>query len=124
MRLKYLFDSSAIFEALKSLGSKAIDVLREESTINLAYYELGNVLWKYRNEINVKTVLDALTGLLSLMNVIDVKLDYQILKESVDKGITYYDAAYLVTSLRMNLTLVSLDRDLIKYGAIRLKEIL
>jgi hypothetical protein len=41
--MKFLFDSSAIFKAVK--GNK-IDFLVGNCTLELARYELGNILWK------------------------------------------------------------------------------
>lgn len=57
--MKLLFDSSAIFEAVR-LGSKALDLLKGNFTTTLAYYELGNILWKYEGKLNVEIVFSAM----------------------------------------------------------------
>lgn len=41
--MKYLFDSSAIFRAIKE---NKIDILNGNYTLELARYELGNIIWK------------------------------------------------------------------------------
>jgi hypothetical protein len=41
--MKYLFDSSAIFRAIKE---NKIDLLTGNYTLELARYELGNIVWK------------------------------------------------------------------------------
>jgi hypothetical protein len=41
--MKYIFDSSAIFRAIKE---NKIEILAENYTVELARYELGNILWK------------------------------------------------------------------------------
>ncbi len=41
--MKYLFDSSAIFRAIKE---NKIEFLTGNYTLELARYELGNIIWK------------------------------------------------------------------------------
>lgn len=41
-----LFDASSIFTLVRELRGKAPDLLLEGSTISLAYYEIGNALWR------------------------------------------------------------------------------
>ena len=41
--MKYLFDSSAIFRAIKE---NKIEILNGNYTLELARYELGNIVWK------------------------------------------------------------------------------
>lgn len=41
--MKYLFDSSAIFRAIKE---NKIELLNGSYTLELARYELGNIIWK------------------------------------------------------------------------------
>jgi len=121
--VKLLFDSSAIFEAVR-LGSKALDLLKGNFTTTLAYYELGNILWKYEGKLNVEIVFSAMKKVLPLMEVIEVGLDKEVLDEAFKRGLTYYDSAYLVTAKRLGVGLVSLDKDLIRNGAVGLEDIL
>lgn len=44
--MKLLFDASAILNTVKLLGQNAVKVFRENYTIRLALYEVGNAIWK------------------------------------------------------------------------------
>ncbi|BDC17349.1 type II toxin-antitoxin system VapC family toxin [Acidianus sp. HS-5] len=121
--MSFLFDSSSIFEAVR-LGRKALDVLKDNYTIDLAYYELGNIIWKYRSKADIYTLFKAINEILSFMNIINVKLDNEILDEAIKRNLTYYDSAYLISAKRLKVKLVSQDQDLIKNGAIRLEDII
>jgi predicted nucleic acid-binding protein len=72
-------------------------------------------------KINVNLILATLKRVLSLMNIINVELDEEVLEEAVKRGLTYFASLYLVIAKRINAKLVSLDKDLIKNGAIELK---
>jgi len=41
-----LFDSNAIYKLIREYPENALDKLLENTTIYLAYYELGNALWR------------------------------------------------------------------------------
>jgi predicted nucleic acid-binding protein len=84
---------------------------------------LGNVLWKYRNKINVEIIFDAISKLLSEMNIIHVNIDKEILNEAIKHNITYYDMAYLLTSKRLNAKLITEDKKLIEFGGIRVSQL-
>ena len=58
------------------------------------------------------------------MEVIELGLDKEVLDEAVKRNLTYYDAAYLVAARRLNATLVSEDKDLMREGAVRLKDVM
>jgi predicted nucleic acid-binding protein len=86
-------------------------------------YELSNVLWKYRNKINVELVFDAIAKLLSEMNVIHVTIDKEILNEAIKYNVAYYDMAYFLTSKRLNAKLVTEDKKLIELGGIKVSQL-
>jgi predicted nucleic acid-binding protein len=67
--MSLLFDASSVFELIKVKGADALRYAKGNYTISLVHYELGNVLWKYRNKINVELVFDAIAKLLSEMNL-------------------------------------------------------
>jgi predicted nucleic acid-binding protein len=67
--MSLLFDASSVFEFIKVKGADALRYVKGNYTISLVHYELGNVLWKYRNKINVELVFDAIAKLLSEMNL-------------------------------------------------------
>ncbi|MQL56468.1 type II toxin-antitoxin system VapC family toxin [Acidianus ambivalens] len=90
------------------MGEKALDLLKNNYTITLAYYELGNILWKYK--LDIGTVFNALSSALSF-----------VVKEILEEAIK--NSAYLVTAKRIGAKLVSLDKDLINNGAITLNDL-
>jgi predicted nucleic acid-binding protein len=121
--MNLLFDASSIFELIKVKGPDALQYVKGNYTISLVHYELGNVLWKYRNKINVGIVFNAISKLLSEMNVIHVNIDKEILNEAIKHNITYYDMAYLLTSKRLNVKLVTEDKMLIELGKIKVSQL-
>jgi predicted nucleic acid-binding protein len=121
--MSLLFDASSVFELIKVKGADALRYVKGNYTISLVHYELGNVLWKYRNKINVELVFDAIAKLLSEMNVIHVNIDKEILNEAIKHNITYYDMAYLLTSKRLNVKLVTEDKKLIEFGGIKVSQL-
>jgi predicted nucleic acid-binding protein len=116
--MKYLFDSSAIFKAIKE---NKIEVLAGNCTIELARYELGNILWKERtlhgtfSEQEAQILAKAVKNTLALMDIIETAgHEEQILQTAVNQKITYYDASYAHIAKTKQLTLITEDTRLIK----------
>lgn len=116
--MKYLFDANAIFLGYKR-GLESI--LADGYTINLAIFEIGNVIWKetfiYRSiSLNEAIeILDALSDLLDLMTIIHIDvLEKEILRIALMLGITYYDASYVYSALKKNLVFVTEDKKLMR----------
>jgi predicted nucleic acid-binding protein len=112
-----LFDSSAI---ITLCGEKRINKLLEGWTLNLAFYELGNAVWKqvyiYKvidtNEANI--ILDSLTEVFMKLKKPEKENSLEILKIAAKEGLTYYDAAYIQAAIENKLTLVTDDEQLYK----------
>jgi predicted nucleic acid-binding protein len=112
-----LFDSSAI---INLCGEKKIDKLLEGWTLNLAFYELGNAVWKqvhvYKtittNEAN--TVLDPLIEIFRKLKKPETEDALEILKIAIKESLTYYDASYIHAAVENGLTLVTDDKQLYK----------
>ncbi|MEM1545682.1 MAG: type II toxin-antitoxin system VapC family toxin [Candidatus Methanomethylicia archaeon] len=110
-----LFDSSAI---INICGRKRLDQLLEGWTLNLAFYELGNAVWKqvylYRtlDLEKAKLVLNTLIEIFNKMRKINKENTIEILNHVVKNKITYYDAAYLQAAIDNNLILVTDDEKL------------
>jgi len=111
--MRYLFDSSAIFIAYKrGLEYK----LQGHYTIDLALFELGNLVWKECHvfkSISVEEavlLLEALIEIISLMNIIPLsKLDKEIAKIAFQLKINFYEACYVYASKNESLILVTED---------------
>lgn len=107
-----LFDSSAI---INLCGEKRIDKLFEGWTLNLAFYELGNAVWKQTyihraiTPEEASKLLDTLTEVFINMKKPEKENGLETLKIAVREGLTYYDAAYIQAAVENKLTLVTDD---------------
>lgn len=112
-----LFDSSAI---INLCGEKKIDKLLDGWTLNLAFYELGNAVWKQVyvhktitvNEAN--TLLDPLIEVFRKLRKPETEDALETLKIAVKESLTYYDASYINAAMENGLTLVTDDVQLYK----------
>jgi len=118
-----LFDASSIFTLVRELRGKALDVLLESSTVSLAYYEVGNAVWRecfLLKRIISKEAIKLLESVFALLQAMDValledeELGTAILNMAGKLNLTYYDAAYLIEAQRLNKTLVTDDEKLTK----------
>jgi len=110
-----LLDSSAI---INLCGEKKIDKLLDGRTLNLAFYELGNAVWKQVyvhktitvNEAN--TLLDPLIEVFRKLRKPETEDALETLKIAVKESLTYYDASYINAAMENGLTLVTDDEQL------------
>jgi predicted nucleic acid-binding protein len=116
--MKYLFDSSAVFRAI---SENKIEVLAGNYTLELARYELGNILWKNYALLG-KTTKDELSDLaklvkeiLNIMEIIQIECtEEEITSIAAQMKITFYDASYAYQAHKNNLTLITEDAELLK----------
>ncbi len=123
--MKYLFDSSAIFRAIKENN---IGVLNGNCTLELARYELGNIVWKdYAlqakiSEQDLKMMMKAIKRTLAIMVTLGIEgSEEEILETAVKLEITFYDASYAYFAKVKELQLVTEDSRLIKKVAPAMK---
>jgi len=116
--MKYFFDSSAIFKAIKENN---VEVLVGNCTLELARYELGNVLWKSlalegkATDTEIKSLAKIVKRVLGVMEVLQISCSEEGILEIANKTkITFYDAAYAYHAMVKNLTLITEDTQLIK----------
>jgi predicted nucleic acid-binding protein len=116
--MKYLFDSSAIFRAIKE---NKIETLAGNYTLELARYELGNILWKdcalqaKISEQESKMMTQVVKHTLTIMNVLGIAgSEEEILDTAIQLKITFYDAAYAQLAKEKELHLITEDLRLIK----------
>jgi predicted nucleic acid-binding protein len=117
-----LFDANAIFRLIREVPEDAVDKLSEGSTINLAYYELGNALWrecfllkrisKEEPEMSLRFIYDILEKM--QVSLLDSKKGRSVLEAACRLNITYYDSSYLTEAKKINKTLVTDDKKLAK----------
>ena len=116
--MKYLFDSSAVFRAIKE---NKIELLTGNGTLELARYELGNIVWKNYilqgkvSEQEAKLMTKAIKHTLTLMDVMGIAgSEEEILETARQLKITFYDASYAYFAKMKELRLVTEDARLIK----------
>lgn len=106
---------------VRELKGKASDKLLEESTIPLAYYELGNAVWresfllKKINQEEAKHLLNSLYAIVDQMEVLSIEDEYEgnnILDVACNHSLTFYDSAYLAQASKHKKTLVTDDKKL------------
>jgi predicted nucleic acid-binding protein len=116
--MKYLFDSSAIFRAIKE---NKIEILNGNYTLELARYELGNIIWKdYALQAKIseqesKMLARIIKHTLAIMDVLGIASnEEEILDAAIQLKITFYDASYAYFARAKELRLVTEDSRLIK----------
>lgn len=118
-----LFDASSIMQLAKRHPYKASTLLEGELILDLTIYEVGNAVWKIYKLIektDKTTALEAITQayhLMALMDVIKVEGVEALagtMEIAFDKGLSFYDSAYLQSAKKLGLTLVTEDKRLHK----------
>ena len=111
--MRYVFDASAIIRAVEVRPRESINVLKSQYTLDIAYYEIGNYIWKlYRRSFisDVNMYIEFFARVLSMMNVERVGLKGDIVDLALKLGLTYYDAAYVWLANKLGAKLVSEDK--------------
>jgi len=121
--MSYIFDASALLNLIRKAGSNAIEIVKENYILDLALYEIGNVLWKEAillKRISLEEALKTISFIENLRKILiakslsDEDLLPKVLKISLQQKITYYDAAYITIAQNQKLTLITDDSKLIK----------
>jgi predicted nucleic acid-binding protein len=111
--MKYVFAPSSLFKAIKE---NRVELLSEASTVELARYELSNVVWKEQSlykKLSMKEAKDlirVIKMILEKMEIIKIECnEEQIIELSCEKKISFYDASYVYCAREKNLVLVTED---------------
>lgn len=121
--MKYLLDTSTIAVLLARYKEKALDILKKCATLDLAFYELGNIVWKEYALFKRITLEEALSRASEAYTIIQTMKVYSITKPeeyreimstAVTLKITFYDSAFLTISKINNFKLVTQDRELLE----------
>ncbi len=116
--MKYIFDASSIFTAIKE---KRVRCLNGKFSLEIARYELGNIVWK--DHILLRTIskeeaertIKAIKHTLALMEVLQIAENEDAVFEiAAELRITFYDAAYVHAAKARDLGLITEDQHLIK----------
>ena len=116
--MKYLFDSSAIFRAIKE---NKVEVLAGNCTLELARYELGNIVWKdfvlqqRVLEEESKKMARTIKHTIGIMDILGIAgFEEEILETATRLKITFYDASYVYCAKTKGLRLITEDSRLAK----------
>ena len=120
-----LFDANAIFRLIRECPEKAVNMLIEGTTISLAYYELGNALWREAHLLKRISIEEAekslslMYAMLVRMQIVEVdgEQGIEILQTAHKCNLTFYDSAYLVEAKKSKI-LVTDDNKLAKAAEI------
>ncbi|MFW6117113.1 MAG: type II toxin-antitoxin system VapC family toxin [Thermoproteota archaeon] len=119
--MSYVFDASSILALIRISGRRAVNLVWGNTTPSLAYYEIGNTLWKEHNLLQrlnieeVKHTLEFIFSLLNLMTIIPMNhpdLGLDTFSSANRLHITFYDAAYLTIAHQQDKTLITEDKKL------------
>ena len=90
-------------------------------TLELARYELGNIIWKdcilhaKVSEQEAKMLAKTIKHTLTIMNVMEITdIEEEILDTAIKLKITFYDASYVYFAKTKDLKLITEDLRLIK----------
>lgn len=119
---RLLFDANAIYRFIRECPEKALDTLMEGATTSLAYYELGNALWRESHllkRISIEEAeksLNLIFAMLARMKVaeVDGEQGTEVLQIAHRCNLTFYDSAYLVEAKKNSRILVTDDGKLAK----------
>jgi predicted nucleic acid-binding protein len=118
-----LFDASSILTLVRELQGDAPDKLLKGSTISLAYYELGNALWRecfLLKRISRQEAESLLKTIYAILGEMQIELPDKedeggtVLDTAYKFNITFYDVAYLAEAQKSKITLVTDDKKLEK----------
>jgi predicted nucleic acid-binding protein len=113
--MNQLYDSSSI---INLCAKRRLDKLLQGSTLSLAFYEVGNAVWKQVHLQRSLTreegekALSTLFDVLKRMNVVSIEDSSAVLSIGVEEGLTYYDASYIHAAHANGLTLITDDERL------------
>ena len=118
--MSYVFDTSSLMAVVLDDESPDIDVLFDEHTVELTFYEAGNVLWK-AGQLQERIDADETQQLVGIVEDLRLELVVHelaelgtnaVLETAIECDLTFYDAAYLRCAETVDATLVTEDREL------------
>ena len=113
-KCKYLIDTSALYPLLVS--GEAFNA--EECVVTtLTEYEVGNVLWKEKQQKKIKDparVATIFSEAIRPLRKLEIDSIANVLMVAIERHLTFYDASYAYLAEKENLKLVTQDSDLLK----------
>ncbi len=121
--MRIVADASAIAalylpEELSEEVEKALAGAHSVSSLDLAAYEVLNVVWKHarRGLISREAALEIAGEVLQLFKTLEVHSYWEVLPDALEialeKGVTVYDSAYVALAKKLGAALLTLDRQI------------
>ncbi|MBO3840048.1 MAG: type II toxin-antitoxin system VapC family toxin [Candidatus Brockarchaeota archaeon] len=118
--MRNLYDASALLNVIRMHKQEAYRTLKDNLTLSLAKYEIGNALWKealLQKRISVEEAIEIMIlieKVLKIMRIIEPSNNSMVLRLACELQITFYDASYVVASVESKARLVTDDVGLIR----------
>lgn len=122
----YVIDASSLFELLfLNADQEILPILSHSFILDLTLYEIGSVLNKGNDShisgLDNEKVIALANEFSKVLDAVErISLDPGDLKNvlllSLEKGLTFYDAAYIFQSQKLNLPLLTNDRKMASAG--------
>ncbi len=116
-----LFDTSSLLNVVRTKDLRSIGILNKQYVLDLTVYEVLNAIWKlsYREKKITQeqsfALIDSILLLMQRMNTVGIKgLEKHMHELATKEGLTAYDSSYLALAEKLDLVLVTDDRELEK----------
>ena len=113
-----LFDTSSIFTAIME---NRIDILPGSTTIPLASYELGNIVWKKTALQEELTLEESMALLQVIKNVVKTMrihenngLNPDSLRLAQQEKLNYYDSSFIHAAIELDSRIITEDKQMQK----------
>ncbi len=119
----YLLDASAIAITLKKLKERSVEVLEDKATLDLARYELSNVIWKECTLEGLISSEEAAVKAENIAKILEITKEERVESSKDFRGamelatklkLTFYDASYLYVAKKEGFTLITEDKELLE----------
>ena len=127
--MSYVFDTSSLMAVLLDGESPDIGVLFDEHTVELTFYEAGNVLWKVAH-LQERMSAEETRRLVGILEDLRLELVVHrladlgigaVLETGIERELTFYDGAHLRCAETLDATLVTEDSELRNVAGDRVK---
>lgn len=116
--MKHVFDSSSIFRAIRE---NKVEALVGNATLDLARYEMGNILWKNyalkakAEEKELESLVEVVKQTLNILEIMQITGDEEkVLNVAMELRITFYDASFAYSAKMSEAMLVTEDAELLR----------
>ena len=114
--MSFIFDSSAVFKAIKE---NIVEAIAGNYTLELVRYELGNILWKEHvlhgriTVVELRKLIGLVKKVFSIVEILEVGCrEEEIMDVAAKLKLTFYDASFIFYAKEKELLLITEDESL------------